>query len=130
MDNVELVRNVYGFNWVGVADRERGMAAARELMAPDVEARISPEVGDRTLHGLDEFALFVQGLEEDFSEFVYDAEEFAEPEPGQVAVKGRIRARGRRSKMPLSAPFGHVWTRADGTATRVESEIELTERPA
>ena len=130
MENVQLVRNVYGFNWVGVADRERGLAAAAELMAPDVEARISPEVGDRTLHGLEEFALFVQGLEEDFSEFVYDAEEFAEPEPGQVAVKGRIRARGRRSKMPLTAPFGHVWTLADGKATRVESEIELNERPA
>jgi ketosteroid isomerase-like protein len=124
-ENVDLIRTVYGFNWVTVADRERGLAVTAEVLAPDIEARISPEVGDRTLHGLREFAIFVQGLEEDFSEFRYDAEGFREPEPGHVVVTGRIRARGRRSNMPLTAPFGHVWKLRGGKAVSVEAQIEL-----
>ena len=76
--NVDLIRGVYGFNWAAVDDRGRGLAAAGEVMAPDVQARISPEVGDRTLHGLEGFAVFVEGLEEDFSEFRYQPEEFKE----------------------------------------------------
>ena len=127
MSNAELVRTLYGYNWVAIGDRERGMTAATELLAPDIEARISPEVGDRTLHGLDEFAIFIQGLEEDFSEFLYDAEDFIETAPDQVCVRGHIRARGRRSKMPLSAPFGHVWTFEDGKAAKVEAGIDLDE---
>ena len=125
MANADLVRNLYGFNWVAINDRERGMAAAAELMAPDVEALISPEVGDRTLHGLEEFAIFVQGLEEDFSEFTYEAEELTEPGPDQVRVRGHIRARGRHSKMPLTAVFGHTWTLAGGKAVKVEAGIDL-----
>jgi ketosteroid isomerase-like protein len=125
--NLDLVRSVYGIDWVAVDERERGLAAAAEVLAPDVEARMSPEVADRTLHGLQEFAIFVQGLEEDFSHFRYDAEEFGEPAPDQVAVTGRIRARGRRSNMPLTAPFGHVWRLRDGKAVGVEAQIELDE---
>jgi ketosteroid isomerase-like protein len=121
--NADLIRTVYGFNWVAVDDRRRGLAASAEVMVPDVAARISPEIGDRLLQGVEEFAVFVQGLEEDFSEFRYDAEEFAEPAPDQVHVTGRIRARGRRSKMPLAAPFKHVWTLHDGKAVSVEAHI-------
>ena len=83
-------------------------------MAADVESRISPEVGDRTLHGLEGFAVFVEGLEDDFSEFRYEAQEFEELSAEQIVVRGLIRARGRRSNMPLSAPFGHLWTLRDG----------------
>ena len=121
--NADLIRGLYGFNWAAVGDRGRGLAAAGKLMAPDVEARVSPEVGDRTLHGLEGFAMFVEGLEEDFSEFRYHAEEVDEISPGQVLVTGRIQARGRRSNMPLTAPFGHLWTVRDGRATRVEARV-------
>ena len=92
-------------------------------MAPDVQARVSPEVGDRTLHGLEGFAVFVEGLEEDFSEFRYHAEKLDEVSPEQVLVTGRIEARGRRSNMPLTAPFGHLWTLRDGRAVRVEARV-------
>jgi ketosteroid isomerase-like protein len=119
--NADLIRSVYGFNWAAVADRGRGLAAAGEVMAPDVQARVSPEVGDRTLHGLDGFAVFVEGLEADFSEFRYQAETVDEVSPEQVLVTGRIQARGRRSNMPLTAPFGHLWTIRDGRAIRVEA---------
>jgi ketosteroid isomerase-like protein len=121
--NADLIRGVYGFNWAAAADRGPGLEAAREVMAPDVQARVSPEVGDRTLHGVEGFAVFVEGLEEDFSEFRYEAETFDEVSPEQVLVSGCIQARGRRSNMPLTAPFGHLWTMRDGRAIRVEARI-------
>jgi ketosteroid isomerase-like protein len=121
--NADLIRSVYGFNWAAVDDRGRGLAAAGSVMAPDVQARVSPEVGDRTLHGLEGFAMFVEGLEEDFSEFRYRAEKFDEVSPEQVLVTGEIQARGRRSNMPLTAPFGHLWTLRDGRAIRVEARV-------
>jgi ketosteroid isomerase-like protein len=121
--NADLIRGVYGFNWAAVHDRGRGLAAAGEVMAPDVQARVSPEIGDRTLHGLEGFAVFVEGLEEDFSEFRYQAEQVDEVSPDQVLVTGHIQARGRRSNMPLTAPFDHLWTMRDGRATRVEARV-------
>ena len=122
-ENTDLIRGVYGFNWAAVGERDDGLAAARAVMADDVEARISPEVGERTLSGVNDFANFVQGLEEDFSEFRYQAEEFEELPAGRLAVSGRVVARGRRSNMPLSAPFRHVWTIRDGRATGVEAQL-------
>jgi ketosteroid isomerase-like protein len=121
--NAELIRGLYGFNWAAVDDRGRGLAAAGEVMVPEVEARVSPEVGDRILHGLEGFAVFVEGLEEDFSEFRYQAEQVDEISPDQVMVSGQIQARGRRSNMPLTAPFGHLWTLRDGRAVRVEARV-------
>jgi ketosteroid isomerase-like protein len=120
--NADLIRAVYGFDWATVDDQRRGLAAAGEVMAPDLQARVSPEVGDRTLHGLEGFAVFVEGLEEDFSEFRYQAETFDEISPDQVLVTGQIHARGRRSNIPLTAPFGHLWTLRDGRAVEVESQ--------
>ena len=119
--NADLIRGVYGFDWAAVDDQRRGLAAAGEIMAPDLQARVSPEIGDRTLHGLEGFAVFVEGLEEDFSEFRYQAETFDEVSPDRVLVTGQIHARGRRSNMPLTAPFGHLWTLRDGRAVKVES---------
>ena len=121
--NVDLIRGVYGFNWAAVEERQDGLAAARQVVASDVQSRVSPEVGDRTLHGLEGFAIFVEGAEEDFSEFRYEPEEFEERSPEQIVVRGHIRARGRRSNLPLSAPFEHVWTLRDGTAVKVEARI-------
>jgi hypothetical protein len=80
-------------------------------------------VGDRTLHGLEGFAVFVEGLEEDFSEFRYQPEEIEEISPDRLLVTGHIRARGRRSNMPLTAPFGHVWTFREGKAVSVEARL-------
>ena len=122
--NADLIRGVYGFNWAAVEERQRGLAAAREVMASDLQSRISPEVGDRTLHGLEGFAIFVEGVEDDFSEFRYEAQQFEELSAGQVFVSGQIRARGRRSNMPLSAPFGHLWTLRDGKAVEVEARMD------
>jgi ketosteroid isomerase-like protein len=121
--NASLIRGLYGFNWAAVDDRGRGLAAARGVMAPDVQARVSPEVGDRTLHGLEGFAVFVEGLEEDFSEFRYQADTIEEVSPDEVLVTGHIDARGRRSNMPLTAPFAHIWTLRDERVVSVEARV-------
>ena len=119
----ETIRGLYGFNWASVGDRQQGLERTAAVTAPDMQARISPEVGERTLNGLQEFAVFVQGLEEDFSEFRYDAEEVEEAEDGKIVVTGQIRARGRNSNMPLTAPFGHLWKLRDGKAVSIEAHI-------
>jgi hypothetical protein len=121
--DAQLVRTLYGIDWTNVDARARGLAAAAEVMSPDVKARISPEVGDRVLDGIDGFATFVQGLEEDFSEFRYDVEVLDETAPGEVTLSGVVHARGRRSRMPLSAPFSHSWLFIEGQAVRVEARL-------
>ena len=129
--NLDLIRSVYGFNWAEVDDRERGFAATSAVIDPEMAAQVSPEVGDRTLHGLQGFAVFVEGVEEDFSEFRYDADEFEEPAPDKVLVRGMVRVRGRRSNMPLTAPFGHLWELRDGRAVSVEAHLNPEDaRPA
>ena len=121
--DAELIRTIYGIDWTAVEARTRGLAEAAELMSPDVKARISPEVGDRVLDGIGDFATFVEGLEEDFSEFRYDVEAAEETAPGEVVLTGVIHARGRHSRMPLSAPFQHTWSFIDGRAVRVEASM-------
>lgn len=123
MSDSERIRSLYSIDWTAVDARTRGLAAAAEVMAADIQARISPEVGDRVLSGLGEFAIFVEGLEEDFSEFKYELENVEENEGGELVVTGVIRARGRHSKMPLSAPFTHAWTFRDGRGVSVEAHI-------
>jgi len=121
--DAERIRTIYGIDWTAVDARTRGLAAAAELMSPDVKARISPEVGDRVLDGIGDFATFVEGLEEDFSEFRYDVEAAEETAPGEVVLTGVIHARGRHSRMPLSAPFSHSWSFVDGRAVRVHASL-------
>ena len=122
-NDAERIRTIYGIDWTAVDARTRGLAAAAELMSPDVKARISPEVGDRVLDGIGDFATFVEGLEEDFSEFRYDVEAAEETAPGEVVLTGVIHARGRHSRMPLSAPFSHSWSFVDGRAVRVHASL-------
>jgi ketosteroid isomerase-like protein len=121
--DIDRLRAVYNIDWTAVGARNQGLNAAAEIMAPDVKAQISPEVGDRVLDGVGDFATFIEGLEEDFSEFRYVANEVAETGQGDYVVTGVIHARGRQSNMPLSAPFRHEWTFRDGRAQRVEATM-------
>jgi len=124
--DAELIRTIYGIDWTAVDARARGLAAAAEIMSPEVTARISPEVGDRVLEGIGDFATFVEGLEEDFSEFRYDVEAVEETASGEIVLTGVIHARGRHSRMPLSAPFSHAWSFVDGQAVRVQASLSPT----
>src|SRR5918996_3343213 len=120
--NIELIRRIYGFDWAAVGTRTRDFDRLRELVADDFQSRMSDEVGGRTV-GVDGLALFVEALEQDFSEFHYEAEEFIPGDGDKVVVAGRIHCVGRASKVPLSQEFGHVWTIADGTPTHVEAHM-------
>jgi hypothetical protein len=121
--NVELMRRVYGFDWAAVGSRERGFGEMRDLVAEDFESLMSDELGARTV-GLAGLADFVTALEQDFSEFTYEADEFVPAPGGRVVVTGRIRCVGRASKVPLNHEFGHVWTIEDGKAVRVEGRLD------
>ena len=121
--NVDLTRRIYGFDWAAVGSRERGFDRLREVISDRFESRMSEELGGRTV-GVEGLAVFVEALEQDFSEFNYSAEEFLPAGESQVVVAGRINCVGRASKMPLSHEFGHVWTIEDGLATRVEAHMD------
>ena len=122
--NLATVRRLYGFDWIGIGSREQGFQEVAAQMDPDFRARVSPELGDRELHGLEGMNNFIDALEEDFEEFRYDADHFTEADDGRVVVSGRIKARGRGSKMPLTSEFGHLWTLRDGKVLRVEAFLD------
>lgn len=108
--DLDLVRRIYGFDWVAVGSRRAGFSELADVVTPDFSSRLSPELGERVVEGVSSLQQFTQALEEDFSEFRYDADEFVESPGGRVVVCGRIHAQGRSSRMPLSGEFGHVWT--------------------
>lgn len=112
--SIEIVRRVYGFNWAATGGREDGLGKMAAIVAPDFEARLSPETGGRTVTGIEDLRQFGYALEQDFAELVYDARDFRDAPDGRVVVLGRIRGRGRQSRLPLEGEFGHVWTLAEG----------------
>ncbi len=121
-DAIDLIRTVYGFDWIGVGSRRRGFEDIEKALAPEFTARVSPEVADRELRGLGDLSVFVQALEQDFDEFRYDPESFEERD-GRIVVSGVVFGRGRASKMPLTSRFEHVWSVRDGRATAVEAHL-------
>jgi ketosteroid isomerase-like protein len=122
--NLDVIRSLYGFDWIGIGSRERGFEDLKGLMAPDFRARVSPELGDRELQGIEGMTNFIDALEQDFDEFRYVGDRFSEAADGRVVVSGRILARGRASKMPLASEFGHLWSLREGTLLRVEAFLD------
>ena len=123
----DLIRRIYGFDWARVGSRREGFAELRDVVAPDLESRLSHELGDRVLTGVGGLERFVEALEQDFSEFHYDADEFVEVGDDGVLVLGRILAKARATGMPLYGEFGHIWTVRDGLAARVEAHRDPDE---
>jgi hypothetical protein len=119
--NLAIARSLYGFNWAAVGGRERGLGTMTEIVGPEFEAQLSPEIGGRIVHGIDELRQFGYALEEDFAELIYDPEEFREIRDDQVLVLGVIHGRGRVSGMPVRGEFGHVWTFAGGRPRMVRA---------
>jgi hypothetical protein len=119
--DVELVRRIYGFDWVGIGARREGFTELAGLVSPGFRSRLSPELGDRIVEGVEGLKKLTLALEEDFSEFRYDADEFIEAGRGTVVVLGTIHAQGRSSRMPLSGEFGHIWQLEDGKAAAVSA---------
>jgi ketosteroid isomerase-like protein len=127
MSSVDLIRRMYGFDWASLGTRRTGFAELREVVAPDFESRLSPELGERVVTGVEGLEVFVEALEQDFSEFTYEADEFIDAGEDQVLVLGRIFAKARASGMPLYGEFGHIWTVRDGRAARVEAHRDHDE---
>jgi ketosteroid isomerase-like protein len=126
-ERADLIRRIYGFDWAGIRSRREGFDELRALVTPDFESRLSPELGERVLAGVQGLEMFVEAVEEDFREFHYEAEELEELGDDQVLVLGRIVARARATGMPLSGEFGHIWTVRDGLAARVEAHRDREE---
>ena len=126
-EHADLIRRIYGFDWATVGSRREGFAELRDVVAPDFESRLSHELGDRVLTGVAGLEVFVEALEQDFSEFHYDGDEFVEIGDDGVLVLGRIFAKARATGMPLSGEFGHIWTVRDGLAARVEAHRDRDE---
>src|SRR5436190_1414902 len=117
----DLIRRIYGFDWATVGSRRQGFAEIRDVVTPDFESLLSPELGERVVSGVNGLEVFVEALEQDFSEFHYDADEYVEIGEDGVLVLGRIFAKARATGMPLHGEFGHIWTVRDGVAARVEA---------
>ncbi len=126
-EHADLIRRIYGFDWATVGSRREGFAELREVVAPDFESLLSDELGNRVLTGVGGLEMFVEALEQDFSEFHYDADEFVEVGDDGVLVLGRIFAKARATGMPLSGEFGHIWTVRDGLAARVAAHRDPDE---
>ena len=118
---------MYGVDWAAIRSRREGFDELRAMVTPDFESRLSPELGERILAGVQGLEMFVEAVEEDFREFHYEAEELHEVGDDQVLVLGRIVARARATGMPLSGEFGHIWTVRDGLATRVKAHRDRDE---
>ena len=123
----DLIRRIYGFDWATVGSRRKGFAELRDVVALDFESRLSQELGDRVLSGVEGLEMFVEALQQDFSEFHYDADDFLEVGDDRVLVLGRIFAKARATGMPLYGEFGHIWTVRDGLAARVEAHRDQDE---
>jgi ketosteroid isomerase-like protein len=118
---------MYGFDWAAIRSRREGFEELKQMVAPAFESRLSPELGERVLAGVQGLEMFVEAVEQDFSGFHYDAEEFEEVGDDRILVLGTIRARARATGMPLSGEFGHIWTVHDGRAARVEAHRDRDE---
>src|SRR5262245_45627047 len=126
----ELVRRIYGFDWVGILSRREGFGELRGLVTEDFNSQLSPELGERVLAGVAGLEMFVEAVEEDFSEFRYEADEIEEIGSDRVLVLGKIAARARATGMPLSGEFGHIWTVRDGLASHVQAHRDRDEARA
>jgi ketosteroid isomerase-like protein len=126
-ERADLIRRIYGFDWAGIRTRREGFEELRGLVTHDFHSQLSPELGERVLSGVQGLEMFVEAVEEDFSEFIYDADEIEEVGEDQVLVLGRIVARARATGMPLTGEFGHVWTVRDGLASRVAAHRDRDE---
>jgi ketosteroid isomerase-like protein len=118
---------MYGFDWATVRSRHEGFGELRGMVSEDFDSQLSPELGERVLSGVQGLEMFVEAVEQDFSEFHYDADEVVEVDGDRVLVLGRIVAKARATGMPLSGEFGHIWTVRGGRATHVEAHRDRDE---
>jgi len=126
-ERADLIQRLYGFDWATVRSRRDGFDQLRPLVTDDFDSQLSPELGERVIPGVQGLEVFVEAVEQDFSEFRYEADEFEEIGDDRVLVLGLIFARARATGMPFSGEFGHIWTVRDGSASHVEAHRDQDE---
>ena len=126
-ERADLIQRIYGFDWATVRTRREGFGELGSLVTDNFDSQLSPELGERVLSGIEGLEMFVEAVEQDFSEFRYDADEIEEIGDDRVLVLGRIFARARATGMPLSGEFGHIWTVRDGRASHVRAHRDHDE---
>jgi ketosteroid isomerase-like protein len=126
-ERADLIGRLYGFDWATVRSRREGFDELRQLVTDDFDSQLSPELGERVISGVQGLEVFVEAVEQDFSEFRYEPDEVEEIGEDQVLVLGRILARARATGMPLLGEFGHLWTVRDGRASHVQAHRDRDE---
>jgi ketosteroid isomerase-like protein len=121
--NIELVRDIYPFNWAAMGARERGLAVFSQVLAPGFELTLHLERAGGVRHGMDGLRIFFEAVEQDFDQLLHAPGRFIDTGE-QVVVLGELFARGRTSGLALEWPFGHVWTIGDAGATRLEAYLD------
>ena len=113
-ENVELVCRGYD-----AATREDWFLAER-LLSPDFEIhdRTVPE-GSGSARGLDAVRASRAGMSEAFEDFRYDVEEAIDLGE-RVLIRAHVFARGKGSGLGLDGTMGHLWTFAEGKASRLD----------
>jgi hypothetical protein len=126
-ERADLIRRIYGFDWSGIRSRREGFGELRGLVTPEFDSTLSPELGERVLAGVKGLEMFVEAIEQDFSEFRYEADAIEEIGDDRVLVLGTIVARARATGMPLGGEFGHIWTVRNGLASNVKAHRDRDE---
>jgi ketosteroid isomerase-like protein len=126
---VELIRQIYGYNWASVSSRRDGLTRVSELFGEGFEYQLDPAAfGDQTLTDVSALRTFLEGIDQDFRDFRQRPDEFIHAgasEAGErVVVLGQLVGRGRASGVPFRSPFGHVWTVREAKAVRLEGYLD------
>lgn len=114
VDNVELVRNIYG-----VWERE-GSPVGSGLLDPEIEWVNPPDAIERgTRQGLDSFGVAAESVSDMFEGLRVEIDEMLDA-GDQVVVLATLRGRGRGSGADVERRQGYVWTLRDGRVTRFQ----------
>jgi ketosteroid isomerase-like protein len=95
-------------------------------MLADVHSEVEIDYSDSNApdasvyHGHAACRAFVEGRYEDFEERSFDAFELIDAPPNAVIAVGRMRGRGRASRVAVEADSVTLWTLRDGKVSRIK----------
>ena len=119
-ENVEIIRQFYD-----TLNRD-GVAAAAELLHPDIEIHEPPEVPDADVwHGRDGVEEVVGKLASSFHDLAFEADEII-PIGNRVFVIVRWSGRGSSSGAEADTALFHLWSFRDGQPIWLDAYLNET----
>jgi ketosteroid isomerase-like protein len=117
-ENVQIIRRlVQAFN-------DRDLDAMAQYMQPGAELYpLRAQLEGKAYRGHDGLREMLADFDQDWDFVRMDADEFRDA-GDQVVVLGRLRARGRISRVDLDVPMGFVWRLRDGKVVYARSFSE------